>query len=111
MSEIDLSTARDTTGGRTTDERTIALRREFSEPTSRRSVGTFVVSRAGKAYDARGEFRALSHPDCLSRVSSDRTRVAVPLLDLLATSLPRANTAFARLSVLTPNNVGLCVGW
>ena len=54
----DLSTARDTTGGGNNRRATIALRREFSEPTSCCSVGTFVVSRAGKAYDARGEFRA-----------------------------------------------------
>lgn len=71
--------------------------------------GTFVVSRARKAYDARGEFCALSRADCLSRVSSDRTRVAVPLLELPATSVPRAIIAFARVSVLTPNHVGVCV--
>lgn len=57
----------------------------------------------------RENFRALSRADCLSRVSSDRTRVAVPLLDLLATGVPRADIAFARISVRTPNNVGVCV--
>jgi len=58
----------------------------------------------------RGEnFRALSRADCLSRISSDRTRVAVPLLDLLATSVPRADIAFAWISVRTCDNVGVCV--
>jgi len=58
----------------------------------------------------RGEnFRALSSADYLSRVSSDRTRVAVPLLELPATSVPRANIAFPRISVLTSDNVGVCV--
>jgi hypothetical protein len=71
--------------------------------------GGFVVPRAGKAYDARGEFRALSRADCLSRISSDRTRVAVPLLDLLATSVPRGNIACARVSFLTSYNIGVCV--
>ena len=40
-------------------------------------------------------------------------RIALVLLYLFSTYLqrayPRANIAFARLSVLTPNNVGLCV--
>jgi hypothetical protein len=71
--------------------------------------GQFVVSRAGKAYDARGEFRALSRADRLSRVSSDRARVVVPLLELPATSVPRTNIAFGRVSILTSNNVGVCV--
>ena len=71
--------------------------------------GTFVVSRAGKAYDARGEFRALSRADYLSRVSSNRTRAVVSLLELPAASVPRAIIAFARVSVLTPNHVGVCV--
>jgi hypothetical protein len=73
------------------------------------TVGTFVVSRAGKAYDAPGEFRALSRADCLSRVSSDRTRTVVSLLELPATSVPRTIIAAARVSILTPNNVGVCV--
>jgi len=67
------------------------------------------VSRAGKAYDARRECRALSRGDCLSRVSSDRTRTVVSLLELTATSVPRAIIAVAWVSVLTPNNVGVCV--
>jgi len=67
------------------------------------------VSRARKAYDARGEFLALPLADCLSRVSSNRTRAVVPLLELPATSVPRANIAFARVSILTSNNVGVCV--
>jgi hypothetical protein len=53
--------------------------------------------------------RALSRADCLSRVSSDRARVVVPLLELPATSVPRDNIAFARVSVLTSDNVGVCV--
>lgn len=67
------------------------------------------MSHAGKAYDARGEFRALSRSDCLSRVSSDRTRAVVPLLQLPATGLPRAIIASARVSVLAPDNLGICL--
>ena len=67
------------------------------------------MSRAGTAYDARGEFRALSRADHLSRVSPNRTGVVVPHLDLLATGLPWPTIAFARFSVLTPNHVGLCL--
>jgi hypothetical protein len=67
------------------------------------------VSRPGKAYEARGEFRALSLADYLARVSADRTRAVVPLLELSATSVSRAKIAFARVSVLTSNNVGVCV--
>lgn len=63
----------------------------------------------GRAYDARGEIRALSRADRLSSISSDRTRAFVPLLELPATGVPRANIAFARVSDLTPNNVGVCV--
>ena len=70
---------------------------------------TNVVSSAGEAYDPRGEFCALSLADRLSRVSSHCAGVAVPLLELPGTSLPRANIAFARVSVLTSNNVGICV--
>jgi hypothetical protein len=50
------------------------------------TVGTFVVSRAGKAYDAPGEFRALSRADCLSRVP----RIALVLLFLFSNYLQRA---------------------
>jgi hypothetical protein len=49
--------------------------------------GKFFVSRAGKAYDARGEFRALSLADYLSRVSADRARAVVAVLELPATVL------------------------
>jgi hypothetical protein len=65
------------------------------------------VSQARKAYDARGEFLALPLADRLSRVSSNRTRAVVPLLELPATSVPRANSAFARVSVLASDNVGV----
>ena len=55
------------------------------------------------------DLRALSRTDRLSRVPSDRTRVGVPIFELLATSVPRPIIAFARVSVLTSNNVGICM--
>jgi hypothetical protein len=48
-------------------------------------------------------------PITFSRVSSDRTRIAVPLLELRATSVAPSNIAFARVSVLTSNDVGVYV--
>ena len=47
----------------------------------------FVVSLAGKVYDARGEFRGLPPANCLSRLSSNRTRIVVPVLELFRTSV------------------------
>ena len=60
-------------------------------------------------YDAPGEFRGLSTAACLSRVSSNSARTAVPVHKLPATSVPRANLASARVSVLTSDNVGICL--
>ena len=57
--------------------------------------------------NALGELHALSLADRLFRVPSGRTRVVVPIFKLLATSVPRAIIAFARVSVLTSNNVGI----
>ena len=59
--------------------------------------------------NALGELHALSLADPLFRVPSDRTRVVVPIFELLATSVPRPIIAFARVSVLTSNNVGICM--
>lgn len=59
--------------------------------------------------DTRGESGALSLGDCLSSVSSDSTRVVVPLLELPATSVPRAIIAFAWFSGLASNNADVCV--
>src|SRR5580658_479340 len=73
------------------------------------SARNFVVSRAGKVYDARGEFHGLPPANCLSRLSSNRTRIVVPVLELFRTSVPRSDIALARISVLTPNHVGICV--
>ena len=73
------------------------------------SARNFVESGAGKVYDARGEFRGLPPANCLSRLSSNRTRMAVPVLELFRTSVPRSDIAVARISVLTPNHVSVCV--
>src|ERR1700678_2470156 len=69
----------------------------------------FVVSRAGKAYDARGESCGLPPTSCLSRLSSNRTRIVVPVLELFRTGLPWSDIALARILVLTSHHVGLCV--
>src|SRR5580704_1340266 len=69
----------------------------------------FVVSLAGKVYDARGEFRGLPPANCLSRLSSNRTRIVVPVLELFGTSVPRSDIARARIFVLTPDHFGVCV--
>ena len=53
--------------------------------------------------------RALSLADCIPRVPSNRTRVVVPLFELLAASVPRLIIASARVFVLTSNNIGVCV--
>jgi len=48
----------------------------------------FVVSLAGKVYDALGEFRGLPPANCLFRLSSNCTRILVPVLELFRTSVP-----------------------
>jgi len=73
------------------------------------SARHFVVSPTGKVYDARGEFRGLPPANCLSRLSSNRTRIVVPVLELFRTSVPRSDIARARILVLTPDHVGVCV--
>ena len=73
------------------------------------SARNFVESGAGKVYDARGEFRGLPPANCLSRLSSNRTRIVVPVLELFGTSVPRSDIARARIFVLTPDHFGVCV--
>src|ERR1019366_910256 len=80
-----------------------------SAPASLSPARHFVVSRAGKVYDARGEFRGLPPANCLSRLSSNRTRIVVPVLELFRTSVPRSDIALARIFVLTPNHASICV--
>jgi hypothetical protein len=70
---------------------------------------TFVVPLAGKVYDARGEFRGLPSTSSLSRLSSNRPRIIVPVLELFRTSVPRADMALAWIFILTPNHAGICV--
>jgi hypothetical protein len=69
----------------------------------------FVVSLAGKVYDARGEFRGLPPANCLSRLSSNRTHIVVPVLELFGTGVPRPDIAGARIFVFTSDHVGVCV--
>src|ERR1700734_1977431 len=69
----------------------------------------FFVSHTKKAYDARGESCGLPPASCLSRLSSNRTRIVVPVLELFRTSVPRSDIALARISVLTPYHVSVCV--
>ena len=45
----------------------------------------------------------------LSRLSSDRSRIVVPVLELFGTSVPRSDIAIARILVLTPNHASICV--
>ena len=53
--------------------------------------------------------RALSLVDRISRIPSNRTRVVVPVVELLAASVPRPIIASARVFVLTSNDVGIRV--
>jgi len=78
-------------------------------PASLPPARNFFVSRAEKAYDARGESCGLPPASCLSRLSSNRTRIVVPVLELFRTSVPWSDIALARISVLTPNHVSVCV--
>jgi hypothetical protein len=59
--------------------------------------------------NALGEHRALPRIDRLSRIPSNRTRLVVPDVELLAASVPRPTVASARVFVFTSNNVGVCV--
>jgi len=55
------------------------------------------------------DFRALSRANPFSGVPPDRSRAVVPLLELFAASVPRADIASAWISVLTSHNAGICV--
>jgi hypothetical protein len=59
--------------------------------------------------NALGEHRALSRTDRLSRIPSNRTRLVVPHVQLLAASVSRPPVASARVFVFTSNNVGVCM--
>jgi hypothetical protein len=80
-----------------------------SAPASLSPARNFVVSRAEKAYDPRGESCGLPPASCPSRLSSNRTRIVVPVLELFRTSVPRSDIALAWISVLTPNHISVCV--
>ena len=60
---------------------------------------------------ALGGLCALSLTDRLSRIPSDRTRLVVPIFELLAASVPRPIIASARVFVLTSNNAGICMDY
>jgi hypothetical protein len=51
----------------------------------------------------------LSLADCLSRVSSGRTRFDVPIFKLLTAGIPRSIIASPRISILTLDNAGVCM--
>ena len=53
--------------------------------------------------------RALSLIDRISRIPSNRTGVVVPLVELLAASVPRPVIASARVFVLTSHDAGICL--
>jgi hypothetical protein len=55
------------------------------------------------------KFRGLPRSSSLSRLSSNRTRLVVLILELFRTGIPRSTIALARVSVLAPNHVGVCV--
>jgi hypothetical protein len=57
--------------------------------------------------NALGGHCALSSTDRLSRIPSNRTRVVVPHVELLAASVSRPIVASARVFVFTSNNVGI----
>ena len=56
-----------------------------------------------------GEHCALSSIDRLSRIPSNRTRLVVPDVELLAASVSRPTVASARVFVFTFNNAGVCM--
>jgi len=57
--------------------------------------------------NALGEHCALSSIDRLSGIPSNRTRLVVPDVELLAASVSRPTVASARVFVFTSNNVGI----
>jgi hypothetical protein len=58
---------------------------------------------------ALGEHRALSRTDRLSRIPSNRNRLVVPDVELLAACVSRPTVASARIFVFTSNNIGGCM--
>jgi len=59
--------------------------------------------------NALGEHCALSSIDRLSRIPSNRTRLVIPDVELLAASVSRPTVASARVFVFTFNNAGVCM--
>ena len=62
-----------------------------------------------KSTNALGEHRALSRTDRLSGISSNRTCLVVPDVELLAASVSWPTVTSARVFVFTANNVGVCM--
>jgi hypothetical protein len=77
--------------------------RFLSDPSLQRAPGCV------NSTNALGEHRALSRTDRLSRIPSNRTRLVVPDVELLAASLSRPTVASARVFVFTSDNVGVCM--
>ena len=67
------------------------------------SPGEFLASISDllKARDARGESCELPSAGCLSRLSSNRSRLLVPVLELSRTCVPRTNIALLFLPLTT----------
>ena len=78
--------------------------RILSDPSLQRAPGCV------NSTNALGEHCALSSTDRLSRIPSNRTRLVVPHVELLAASVSRLTVAFARVFVSTSNNVGIRMG-
>lgn len=51
----------------------------------------------------------MSRIDCLSRFPSYRARVDVPIFELFAASVSQPINTSARVSILTSNDVGICM--
>ena len=77
--------------------------RFLSDPSLQRAPGCVNSS------NALGEHCAMSRTNRLSRIPSNRTRLVVPDVELLAASVSRPTVASARVFVFTSNNVGVCM--
>ena len=77
--------------------------RFLSDPSLQRAAGCV------NSPNPLGEHCALSSIDRLSRIPSNRTRLVVPDVELLAASVSRPSVASARVFVFTSNNVGVCM--
>lgn len=75
--------------------------RFLSDPSLQRAPGCV------NSTNALGEHCALSSTDRLSRIPSNRTRLVVPHVELLAASVSRPTVASARVFVFTSNNLGI----